>query len=128
MLQKCDHLHLFAEDVERTVLWYCRVLGAKVTFEGQYRGSKVRYLDIAGMNFIVVGRFDGETPGGPFPSPRYGLDHFGFAVDDLDRTLAGLVAAGAKVLEGPVTVRPGLRIAYIEAPDSGRIELSERKA
>jgi catechol 2,3-dioxygenase-like lactoylglutathione lyase family enzyme len=128
MLLRCDHVHLITEDFERTVQWYCRVLGAKVTFQGQFKGSKVNYLDIAGMNFIVVGRFDGETPAGPVASPHYGVDHFGFAVDNLQRTLDELQAAGAEVLEGPLTVRPGLRIAYIAGPDRTRIELSERSA
>ncbi|MFC1462205.1 VOC family protein [Verrucomicrobiota bacterium] len=127
MLLRCDHIHLIAEDVDRTVEWYCRVLGARVTFQGEYRGSKVNYLEIAGMNFIVFGRLEGETVAGfDAVGPRYGVDHFGFAVDDLSRTLERLKAAGANVLEGPITVRPGLRIAYIEGPDHVRIELSER--
>ena len=129
MLLRCDHIHLIAEDIERTVAWYCRVFGAKVTFRGEFRGSPVRYLDMAGMNFIVFGRLEGESIAPPPAgvSPRYGVDHFGFAVDDLTRTVEDLKAAGVRILEGPLVVRPGLRIAYIEAPDRIRIELSERK-
>jgi catechol 2,3-dioxygenase-like lactoylglutathione lyase family enzyme len=129
MLLHCDHIHLITEDLERTVEWYCRVLGARVTFHGQYKGAPVQFFELGGMKFIVFGRIPGETvPTTSVPGPRYGVDHFGFAVDDLDRTLAELRAAGAVVLEGPVDVRPGVRIAYIAAPDQTRIELSERKA
>lgn len=125
---RCDHIHLIAEDIDRTVEWYCRVLGARVTFEGRYRGSPVRYLEMGGMTFIVFGRLDEEAaPSVSAFGPRYGVDHFGFAVDDLDQTLDGLRKAGAQVIEGPVDVRPGLRIAYIAAPDRTRIELSERR-
>ena len=125
---RCDHVHLITADVERTVEWYCRVLGARVTFEGRYKGSPVRYLQMGGINFIVFGRLEGEpAPAAVSAGPRYGVDHFGFAVDDLDRALDELKAAGARVIEGPVDVRPGLRIAYIAAPDQGRIELSERR-
>jgi catechol 2,3-dioxygenase-like lactoylglutathione lyase family enzyme len=125
---RCDHVHLITADIERTVDWYCRVLGATVTFEGRYKGSAVRYLQMGGMNFIVFGRLEGEpAPAAVSAGPRYGVDHFGFAVENLDQTLCELRAAGARVLEGPVDVRPGLRIAYIEAPDQARIELSERR-
>lgn len=127
MFLRCDHIHLIAEDIDRTVQWYCRILGARVTFRGEYRGSKVNYLEIAGMNFIVFGQLEGETvAASDTVGPRYGVDHFGFAVDDLARTLDELKADGVNVLEGPTTVRPGLRIAYIEGPDRVRIELSER--
>jgi catechol 2,3-dioxygenase-like lactoylglutathione lyase family enzyme len=128
MLLRCDHIHLITTDIERAARWYCRVLGATVTFEGSYKGSRVVYLNVAGMTLIVFGRLANETEPSPsVPSPRYGVDHFGFAVDDLDETLATLKAAGAQVIEGPIDVRPGLRIAYIAAPDQTRIELSERK-
>lgn len=128
MLLRCDHVHLIAEDVERTASWYCRVLGARIVFQGQYRGSKVYYLDLAGMMFYVFGQLENEPLAPPRDKvyPRYGVDHFGFLVDDLDATLAQLLPAGVVVLEGPLTVRPGLRIAYIEGPDCVRIELSER--
>lgn len=129
MLLRCDHIHLITPDIERTVEWYCRVLGAAVTFEGRFKGSRVVYLNVAGMTLIVFGGLASEPKPAPaVPSPRYGADHFGFAVDNLDETLAALKAAGAQVIEGPLDVRPGLRIAYISAPDQGRIELSERKS
>jgi catechol 2,3-dioxygenase-like lactoylglutathione lyase family enzyme len=128
VLLRCDHVHLITHDIAGTVAWYGRVLGATPTFEGTYRGSRVVYLDIAGMTFIVFGRLAGEPEPAPgVPSPRYGVDHFGFAVEDLEAALATVRAAGARVIEGPVEVRPGLRIAYIAAPDEVRIELSERK-
>ena len=128
MLLRCDHIHLIAEDIEKTVQWYCRVLGAKVTFQGEFSGSKVYYLDVAGMTFIVFGRLENEeepTPG--TPAPKLGVDHFGFAVGDIGQAIEELRANGIKILKEPTTVRPGLRIAYIEGPDQIRIELSERR-
>jgi catechol 2,3-dioxygenase-like lactoylglutathione lyase family enzyme len=58
---------------------------------------------------------------------REGLDHFGVAIDDMDAAVAELKVKGVKFVVEPMQVRPGLRIAYIEAPDKVRIELSERK-
>jgi catechol 2,3-dioxygenase-like lactoylglutathione lyase family enzyme len=125
---RCDHIHLIAANVEETVQWYCRVFGAKVTFEGRFRGSKVHYLDMGGMTFIVFGKLEHEAA--PMPGtvePKCGVDHFGFSVGDLGAALDELRASGVGILAGPIDVRPGLRIAYIEGPDRIRIELSERR-
>ncbi|MCX5841269.1 MAG: VOC family protein [Deltaproteobacteria bacterium] len=127
-LLRCDHIHLIAENIEETVQWYCRFLGAKVTFQGTFRGSQVYYFVVAGMTFYVFGKLEDEMA--PMPGtihPKHGVDHFGFAVDDLEQAVDELRAGGVKILEGPLAVRPGLRIAYIKGPDQIRIELSERQ-
>lgn len=127
----CDHVHLKAVDVERTARWYVETLGARVTFQGEFKGSKVRYLEISGFTFIVFGRLEGEegsrAPIGPTLRTRFGIDHFGFAVASMKRALADLKARGVAILEGPWSPRPGLTICYIQGPDRVRIELSERK-
>lgn len=128
---RCDHIHLKAVDVEKTARWYVDVLGAKITFEGSFRGSKVYYLDICGFKFIVFGLLENEhgesSPIEPTLRTRFGVDHFGFAVDDMGEAVADLRANGVRILEAPWSPRPGLVICYIEGPDKVRIELSERK-
>ncbi len=57
--------------------------------------------------------------------PRYGVEHFGPVVADLDATVAALQAQGVRILREPLTIRPGRRIAFIEGPDRVRIELVE---
>jgi len=99
-------------------------------FEGQFKGSKVYYLDISGFNFIVFGQLQGEdgasAPIGPTLRTRFGVDHFGFAVDHMEAAVADLKAKGATILGEPWSPRPGLTICYIQGPDAVRIELSER--
>ncbi len=128
---KVDHIHLKAVDVEETAKWYVDKIGAKITFEGKFKGSKVYYFDISGFTFIVFGQLEGEegdkTPNPPSLRTRFGTDHFGFAVEDMQETVADLRAKGVTILEGPWSPRPGLTICYIEAPDKATIELSERK-
>ncbi len=128
---RCDHIHMKAVDVEKTARWYVDVLGAKITFEGSFRGSKVYYLDICGFKLIVFGLLDGEhsesAPIEPTLRTRFGVDHFGFAVDDMGEAVADLRSKGVRILEQPWSPRPGLVICYIEGPDKVRIELSERK-
>lgn len=128
---KCDHIHLKARDVEKTAKWYVEKLGATITFEGRFKGSKVYYFTISEFTFIVFGQLEGEeetnTPIEATLRTRFGVDHFGFAVDNMEEAVADLKEKGVTILEGPWSPRPGLTICYIEAPDKARIELSERK-
>jgi len=128
---KVDHIHLKAVDVEKTANWYVDKIGAKITYEGKFKGSKVYYFDISGFTFIVFGQLEGEegdnAPNQPSLRTRFGTDHFGFAVDNMQETIADLRAKGVTILQEPWSPRPGLTICYIEAPDKATIELSERK-
>ena len=116
---------------ERATYSHSDLLGARITFEGQFKGSQVFYLDFAGFNFIVFGQLQGEdgasAPLAPTLQTRFGVDHFGFAVDDLPAAVADLKAKGVTILEEPWSPRPGLKICYLQEPDQVRIELSERK-
>ncbi|MCK5516722.1 MAG: VOC family protein, partial [Desulfobulbaceae bacterium] len=125
-LYRVDHLHLICTDIEESRDWYCNVFGGKVTFEAEFKGRKVYYVEINGFTIIMVAEMlDGE----PLPATiqtKEGLDHFGFAVEDMDAAAEELKGKGVKFVVEPLQVRPGLKIAYIEAPDKVRIELSER--
>jgi catechol 2,3-dioxygenase-like lactoylglutathione lyase family enzyme len=59
-------------------------------------------------------------------APHLGLDHFGFLVKNLDEAVAELKKKGAKFAVEPYTIRPGVRIAYVQAPENVRVELVER--
>ena len=117
--------------MEKTVRWYVDTLGAHITFEGEIKGSKVNYFEISGFNFIVTGQLDDEngedSPLDPTLRSRFGLDHFGFAVEDMAEALEDLRAQGVNILMEPWSPREGLIIAYIEGPDNVRIELTKRE-
>jgi lactoylglutathione lyase len=121
-----DHLHLISPNIEETKDWYCKVFGGKVTFEGDFKGKQVYYVDVNGFNIILIEQFPGEEPVPATIQTKEGLDHFGFAVEDMDAAAEELRAKDVKFVVEPMQVRPGLKIAYIEAPDKVTIELSER--
>jgi catechol 2,3-dioxygenase-like lactoylglutathione lyase family enzyme len=54
------------------------------------------------------------------------LDHLGLRVDSVDEATAELKRRGATVTMEPKTIRPGVRIAFVQGPDDIRIELLER--
>ena len=124
---RVDHIHLICPDIETAKQWYCDMLGARVTFEGEFKGNKVYYVDLNGFTLILIEQLPGEKPLPATIQTREGLDHFGLQIEDMDAAAAELKAKGVRFVVEPMQVRPGLRIAYVEAPDKVRIEISERK-
>ncbi len=122
-----DHMHLRTRDVRKTAEYYRDVFDAKILDSIQSDGRARTDLDLNGLTiFIAPVATDAATP--PAPSEPYiGLDHFGLRVDDMDEAVAELKRRGAKFTMEPRTIRPGVRIAFIQAPDNVRIELLERR-
>ena len=73
----------------------------------------------------TVSRWD-ICPAAGLPGVQPYRFHIGFRVDDMDAAADELKAKGVNFLQEPTQIRPGVRIAYIEAPDKVRIELCER--
>ncbi len=61
------------------------------------------------------------------PQKRYGTEHFGMKVDDLEGALKQCQEAGAKVTMTATQIRPGTRIGFIMGPDNVLVELVESK-
>lgn len=121
-----DHLHLRSADPEAAAAFYVSAFGATIT-NRLLPGGKLRIvLDLSGITMFVE-QVPEDTPSPPAP-PFLGIEHFGLAVDDLDAALAAMRAQGVTVLSGPTQARPGVRIAFIAAPDDVQVELLERTA
>jgi catechol 2,3-dioxygenase-like lactoylglutathione lyase family enzyme len=123
---RMDHLHLRSTDPEAAARFYVDALGAQETGRVPVPAGVRIVLTLAGQTLFVeqVPAGTGSPPAPPF----LGLEHLGLAVDDLDAALAALSAKGVALASGPSSPRPGIRIAFIAAPDGARIELVERRA
>ena len=121
-----DHIHLRSRDPMGTAQYYERMFGAKIVESTQSDGQQRIDLDINGLVvFIARVPEDTDVPSGP-SEPHTGLDHFGLRVESLDDAAAELKRLGAEFTMEPRTPRPGLKIAFVRAPDDVRIELLER--
>jgi lactoylglutathione lyase len=120
-----DHIHLRTTDPEATVQWYERMLGAEVirtTQEGKPRID----LKLGGANIFIAPVTAGDGVNPPPTTPYQGLDHFGLTVTGIDAIAADLKAKGVVFTKEPTTVRPGVRICFIRAPEGVSIELLDR--
>ena len=121
-----DHIHLRSRDPKTTAEFYERMFDARILESVQPDGTPRIDLDLNGLTvFIARVGADEAIPEAP-AQPYLGLDHFGLRVDNLDETAAELKRRGASFSVEPRTIRPGVRIAFLQCPDNVRIELLER--
>ena len=120
-----DHIHLRTPDPEATAQWYEKMLDAEVIRSMQQGAPRID-LKLGGANIFLapVNAGDGVNP--PPATPYQGLDHFGLTVTGIDAVVAELKAKGVEFTKEPTTVRPGVRVAFLRAPQGVSIELLDR--
>jgi lactoylglutathione lyase len=120
-----EHIHLRSPDPEATAQWYHDKLGAEVIRTPQPDGPVRIDLDLSGQK-VFIARAD-ATQTGPAPrTPYMGLDHFGLTVTDIEAAVAELKAKGVVFTMEPKAIRPGVKIAFLTAPQGVSIELIQR--
>ncbi len=121
-----DHIHLRTTNPEATVQWYESMLGAEVIRTMQQGKPRID-LKLGGANIFIAPVVAGDGVNPPPTTPYQGLDHFGLTVTGIDAIAADLKSKGVEFTREPTTVRPGVRICFIRAPEGVSIELLERK-
>ena len=132
-----DHIHIISEDPKSASAWYADVLGGDIKGEYEVRGSTQISVAFPGANLLIRGPRPGEEPGrknslGFFKDyvshDQWGTDHFGFRVSgDLDEFCKQLKEKGATLSLEPHDFAPGVRIAFLSAPDDVTIELVQAR-
>jgi catechol 2,3-dioxygenase-like lactoylglutathione lyase family enzyme len=111
------HVHLRSTDPAASLAWYKqRFGGAPAKFKGE---NGLMYGDV----LVLVAK----SAGAPTPSVGRALDHVGWRVTDLDKTLADLM--GIKVLQGVTNLQLAngpVRYSFVEDPGGVKIELVQR--
>ena len=93
---------------------------------GQRREFGDRFIacdTVDGVRVNISNARTGEGLGAGDPGAHYGIEHFGVNVDDVDAEIDRLTGLGAELLEGPIDVAGGLRIAFVKCPQDTRVEL-----
>lgn len=120
-----EHIHLRSPDPAATAAWYERMLGAEVIRTPQPDGSTRIDLDLSGQT-VFIAQADPAMTGSAPQSPYMGLDHFGLTVSDIEAAVTELKSKGVHFTMEPKTIRPGVRIAFLTAPQNVSIELIQR--
>jgi catechol 2,3-dioxygenase-like lactoylglutathione lyase family enzyme len=151
MIQGIDHLNVVVADMDRSLKFYCGVLGFTKTKEAQLTGDWIeRIVGLKGVRAHAV--FIEAPGGGPriellwYEAPvgvalaensranTIGLRHFALRVSDIAAMVTKLRAAGVEVFSDPVRVPAGVvefeagarkTLVYFLDPDGVIIELAE---
>ena len=121
-----DHIHLRTRDPQAMAAFFSKMFDATVLESVQSDGVSRVDLDLDGLIiFIAPVNADADIASNP-RDPHLGLDHFGLRVESVDDSVAELKRRGAEIVDEPRTIRPGVRIAFVRAPEDVRIELLQR--
>ncbi|PWK66379.1 VOC family protein [Aminobacter sp. AP02] len=118
-----DHLHCWNREPEAAAQAYVDMFGAeRLSASNTANGLRV-VIRLAGQLIYVE-----QAPAGGAEPDRNGLEHFALSTDEFDRAVAELRRKGARFPVEPKQARPGVRVAFVEVPDGGRVEIVERGA
>ena len=121
-----DHVHLRSLDPEAAAEFYVGLFGGIVMGQME-QGETLRVtVELGGLR-LFIDRVPVGTHG-PLKPPSLGMEHLGLIVADLDAAVAELTAKGAVFTLQPTSPRPGIKIAFVQAPDGAQVEILERSA
>ena len=123
-----DHIHVYADDPNRSVQFYCDVFGAEHL--GKLPGTDNQGILIGGQ-LIIIGPFPEGMNAKPPPThgdgaftTGYGVAHVGLQTDDLGALTKRAKQAGAEVHAPPRTSKT-VDFVYLTAPDGVIVELTQ---
>lgn len=111
------HAHLFATDIDATITWWCRHLGAKVFFDETLAGARNVFVGIGSGRLHIYAQ-------PPKAGGRGAIHHLGIKVTGLREVWARLDHQGI-TSPGGLREHGSWRYVMIEAPDGILLELFE---
>ncbi len=122
MIYSFHHIHLICKDLENMIDFFTGQLGANLIGRKKFGTADGASLDLQGTTVnLRVARQDEDISGDASRS-RFGYDHIGLLVEDVDAAYRELDAAGFSFFMEPRNL-PDLRIAFFRGPEDIIIEL-----
>ena len=126
MTYRFNHLHIICSDLEKMITFFIETLGATLTVRKKFGAADGASLDLHGTTInLRVSREDEEMAGDAHHA-RFGYDHIGLTVEDVDAAHEELARQGFSFFMPPTDI-PGLRIAFFKGPDGITVELVQQK-
>ena len=120
-----NHIHLKSSDPKKTADWFVKAFNVEIISDN-VRPVGDRFIVTkteGGLAINISSERTDEVLGPADANPHYGLEHFGFDVEDIDAEIERLAAVGAPLVDGPNALPDGTRFCWVSAPDNVRVEL-----
>ena len=124
MAYRFHHLHIICKNLEKMITFFTAVLGATLVKRQKFGTADGASLDLQGITVNLRVSREDEQMTGDASQPRYGYDHIGLEVEDIESVFSDLTAKGFTFLVPPKEI-PDLKIAFFKGPEDITIELVE---
>jgi catechol 2,3-dioxygenase-like lactoylglutathione lyase family enzyme len=114
---KFGHIHLMSPDPLKTAEFYQKMFGAVLIKTRDMGNGRFNvYIDLSGVHLLISKTTDEK---------QFGIAHFGLTTDNLSGAAAELKAEGATFIREVTDVRPNFKLAFLQAPDTVSVEITE---
>jgi len=124
IVSKFLHTRMRVDDLNRTVDFYQKVFGLKVSRRHESpRGSKLVFLSVPNSEEEIEITF---FPGSGSVQVQEDLMHLAFEVEDMSAFAEHIKSVGYEFSDGPTQSSSGSTFAFVDAPEGYEIEVIER--
>ncbi len=122
---KLNHIHIRCQDMQKAEDCYVKVLGGQVIKRDSVPGMPIVRIQLGGQIIALSPPREGIQVEPLSGNNRWGVWQIALEVDDVNAAYEELRSRGAIFKGEPVEQVPGVKIAFMEAPDGVEIELLE---
>lgn len=115
------HLHLICSNLDQMIDFFTQVLGGALEVRKMFGPTEGAIIDLTGTKIYIRPLREGEQLDKVGGTKRYGCDHFGLVVDDIQAAYEELEGKGFTFTLKPTAQAGG--IAFFKGPDDINIEL-----
>ena len=125
MTFELDHIHFRCENIDDAIEFYIKMFDGQITGRTGTDAMPIIFVNVAGTKLAFSPKRNNTEIDSARSQPAWGIYQLGLVVDNMDRAAKELKAKGAEFEGEPLEASPGLRIAFMKAPDGVQIELVE---
>jgi catechol 2,3-dioxygenase-like lactoylglutathione lyase family enzyme len=125
MQYRFHHVHIICKDLESMIRFFTEALNAELVTRKKFGAADGASLDLQGSTVNLRVAREDEDLHGDASQTRYGYDHIGLDVDDVDAAYKDLTQRGYSFFMPPKDI-PNLRIAFFRGPEDITIELVQK--
>ena len=126
MEYRFHHAHIICKDLEPMITFFTDVLNATLVTRRKFGTAEGASIDVHGTTVNLRVAREDEKIIGDASETRYGFDHIGLEVDDVDAAHKDLTQRGYSFFMPPTDI-PKLRIAFFKGPEDITIELVQSR-